>query len=163
MSPTTAALILSWIAIVVLFCAMAGMLRMIRELQAQVSPTPSVRATREGAGLAFAPRSARFSLVVLHSPDCGSCAELEPVFLSFMNTSTADVEYRALSDAPAHDYAGIASVVDPQAFAALTPGYTPAVAVIDRDGSVVDVGPAGDLDALSNFFHTHATRGQEVS
>ena len=45
--------------------------------------------------------------------------------------------------------------VDPTAFAALSPGYTPAMVVVDRDGVVVDVGPAGDLRTLEQWIVKH--------
>lgn len=156
MSATAAALALSWVAIVVMFLGMAGMMRMIRELQREVMPDARQFADRSGHAARFAPRSARFSMVVVHEVGCGSCADLEPSFAQFVRAHP-EVEFHSLSPTPSPSYAGLPTTADPAAFAALLPGYTPAVAVIDREGTVVDIGPAADLSTLTDFVTRHGS------
>lgn len=156
MSATTAALVLSWVAIVVMFLGMTGMLRMIRELQREVMPDARQFADRSGLAVRFAPTHAAFAMVLLHEKGCSSCTALEPDLARFVREHP-EVEFHSLTPSSAAPYAGLPTVVDAPAFRALQPGYTPAVAVIDRGGAVVDIGPAADLATLSDFVARHGS------
>jgi hypothetical protein len=76
-----------------------------------------------------------------------------PRFAEFAREHADLVEFRVLTaDAGVAADGSVPVTVDPAAFAALSPGYTPAMVVVDRDGDVVDVGPAGDLRTLRQWI-----------
>lgn len=162
MTATTAALVLAWVAIVVLFLGCTGMMRMIRSLQEQLDRQGRTLGTdtspRARAAARFAPTRAPFTLVLLSSDSCLACIELAPEFGRFAERHRGRVEFAHLVSAPGSVVVpGIESVVDPRAVAVLSPGYTPALVVVGRDGTILDVGPAADLDSLQGFIERHTS------
>lgn len=82
MSFTTAALLVSWLAIVVLALGLAGLLRQVQDLTRQVASLGSGVSTTSLVGLALPAagpigslRPVGGGLVVVISPGCTSCAE----------------------------------------------------------------------------------------
>lgn len=160
MSFQTAALTLSWIVIVVLALGLAGTLQALRRLQGEVTELAAVvdadhpgGGRRRNAAGRFAPERHAFAFVMTSSAGCPACADLMPRFAQFAREHADVVEFHVLTaDAALSSDGPVPVTVDPVAFAALSPGYTPAMVVVDRGGAVVDVGPAGDLRTLEQWI-----------
>jgi hypothetical protein len=157
-----AALVLAWVVILVLAFAMAGMLTMIRRLEANqrqlaiaAGSSGSGTGHRAAAVARFAPERRPYALVLTTQRDCAACAELMPRFAEVVRRHGEKVDFRILAaDRGPSLPAGLAVPVttDPDAFAALSPGYTPGLVIVNRDGDVVEVGPGGDLDSVERWI-----------
>lgn len=161
MSFQTAALTLSWIVLVVLALGLAGTLQAVRRLQGEVAELATAvdadqpGGRRRSAARRFAPERHAFAFVMTSSAGCRACAELMPRFADFARRHAGVVQFHVLTaDTDLATDGSVPVTVDPAAFAALS-GYTPAMVVIDRDGEVVDVGPAGDLRTLERWIVKH--------
>ncbi len=155
----TAALVLAWVVIALLAFAMAGMLSMIRRLQAAQSQMAGSLvdgggSARSRAAARFAPGTRPYALVLTASATCPSCSELMPRFRDFARRHRERVDFHVLSaDLEVEDSTpDLPVTVDPAAFAALSPGYTPGLVIIDRQGTVVEVGPGGDLASVERWI-----------
>ncbi len=160
MSFETAALVLAWLVIVVLAFAMAGMLAMIRRLEASQAQLSGSLANavpgsaRAQASARFTPLERPYAFVLTTSASCQACAELMPRFREFVRDHEDAGEFHVLSadSESGTGQPGLDVTVDAAAFAALSPGYTPGLVVIDRTGAVVDVGPGGDLASVHRWI-----------
>ena len=160
MSFQAAAVTLAWIAIVVLTLGLAGTLQQLRRLQAEVAELSALvdadaprGGRRRDAARRFAPAGRAFAFVLTTSADCPACAEVMPRFVEFARRHADVVEFHVLTaDRETRADGAVPMTVDPVAFSALSPGYTPAMVVVDRQGRVVDVGPAADLRTLEQWI-----------
>lgn len=178
MDVMSAAVVLSWIALVVLGFGLAGVLYQVRGLQAAVlaqrdQPPPG----RPAVPSFLLPQDGRqLSLVLLVDENCPICHDVFPVFdvLARERTDIADFsalaraattlapESNAVSPAdatvprPASDNtSAIDKVVvhtDAAAFAQLDPGWLPALVGIDSAGRRVLAEPAGSRSAIQGLM-----------
>jgi hypothetical protein len=159
MSSTTAALVLSWLAIAVLALAVAGLLRQVRELQLTVYRgvgTQFVSSTGLDADQPrlhdVGPSGAKILLKV--DSRCGVCDDAVDQLAAIACRGDNALAYVAVTDTdrPTWRRPGIHLIVNPELYAAIRAPWTPAVFAIDDDGRVVNAAAAGDRDALSAFI-----------
>ncbi|MFD2078985.1 hypothetical protein SAMN05421678_102248 [Actinopolymorpha cephalotaxi] len=168
METLVGAVVLAWLALVLLAFAMAGMLRQLRDLQAGVASAAGVPATAGGAAhsalgvgtipdnpqtpLSVRPRDdAACALVLLVDDNCPVCAEVAPYFDDLANKSSAAVDFVVLARTPVAKFAGLTGarfVADSIACHLLDPGWRPAIVVLDRAGAMVTREPAGSKKVL---------------
>lgn len=141
MSVLTAAVVLAWICLVVLTLAMAGMLRQLRELQAEVAqlgaPPWGGAAGRRVATLAG---EGPLVLLVL-DPGCGFCDEVHEPFTRLAGEHPG-TRFEVLSP---HDRwagrPGVRSRVDPDLITRLDLPWAPALLLADAAGTVLTAQP----------------------
>ncbi len=144
-----AALVLAWVCLILLVLAMAGMLRQIRELQADVAElTPRGRRPMVGRQLGALAGETSTVLLML-SPGCGFC-EVAYRMVADLAGSHPQTRFEALSYRAA-DWPTKPSLpvrVDERLFAELDVPWAPALLVVDRSGTVVSARPIGSEEAL---------------
>ncbi|MGB9280626.1 MAG: hypothetical protein WCB57_11170 [Pseudonocardiaceae bacterium] len=148
MSALTAALVLSWGCLAVLALAMAGILRQLRELQAEVAqlgaPPWRAAAGRRVAGLAGA---GPLVLLVL-DPGCSFCDSVHEPFTRVAGEHPG-VRFEVLSPrARWADTPDIRSRVDPGLVAELDLPWAPALLHVDADGTVLAGQPVASPERL---------------
>ncbi|WP_405110261.1 hypothetical protein OG559_30105 [Micromonospora sp. NBC_01405] len=160
MSFQTSALILSWIAILLLALTVSGLVRQVHALS-----SGTVQRRRESVGLrpgAAAPGFARLApvapevpLVLLFlEPDCGTCTEV----LAEANghVDRPGLEFRVLyRDAPSAQAAGLPITVlggQAELFERYDVLATPFATVVDRAGRVLRAEPLGSRAALRRLL-----------
>ncbi len=149
MSVLVAALVLAWVCLILLVLAMAGMLRQIRELQADVAQL-SPRGRRPVVGQQVAALAADTSTVLLVlTPGCGFC-EVAYRMVAELAGAHPSVRFEALShrapDWPTRPELSVR--VDERLFAELDVPWAPALLVVDPSGTVVSARPIGSEEAL---------------
>lgn len=155
MSFTSAALILSWLAIVVLAFGFAALLQQIRALQAAIRLPPGARAGLPGSALALRPATADRRYVLTVDPGCAVCAEVVPEFRDLAARYAPAAEFAIL--APSGDYSGSSGVdvlIDATAYRDLAPSWSPGIVVIGSGGTVIEAVPGGDLRPLAAALST---------
>ena len=149
MSFTAAALILAWIAIVVLAFGFAAMLQQVRSLQATLRLPPGARAGLPESARTLKPVATDRRYVLTVDPGCAVCSEVLPEFRDLAARHAGVAEFAVL--APSGDYPvspGVALLVDPDAYRDLAPSWSPGIVVIGPNGTVIEVAPGGDLNPL---------------
>ncbi|HJT04810.1 MAG TPA: hypothetical protein VJ757_14480 [Pseudonocardiaceae bacterium] len=153
MSVLAATLTLAWGCLAVLTLAMAGMLRQLRELQAEVGALRSEhgmqpwRATmgRQVPQLA----GAGPAILLVLDPGCGLCDEAHEPF-TLLPAEYPGTRFEVLSPrARWADSPGISSRVDPVLVAQLDLPWAPAVLHVDDDGTVRAAEPVVAAQQLS--------------
>ncbi|GIH05332.1 hypothetical protein Rhe02_33990 [Rhizocola hellebori] len=149
MSFTSAALILSWLAIAFLMLGFAALLQQVRALQAAILLPPGARAGLPESARALRPVTTNRRYVLTVDPGCTACADVIPEFRDLAARFAPTAEFALL--APSGEYAGSSGVdvlVDATAYRDLAPSWSPGIVVIDSDGKVLEAAPGGDLDPL---------------
>ena len=148
MSVLTAAVVLGWGCLAVLALAMAGMLRQLRELQAEVAQL-SAPPWRAAMGRRVAQLAGDSPLVLLVlDPGCGFCDAVHEPFIRLAG-EYPDTRFEVLSPrARWSDTAGIRSRVDPGLVAELDLPWAPALLHIDASGAVLAGQPVVSTDRL---------------
>lgn len=149
MSFTHAALILAWLAIVVLALGFAALLQQLRTLQAALRLPPGARAGLPESARSLRPVTTSRRYVFTADQGCSICAEVLPEFRELAAKYAGTAEFAVL--AASGDYprsAGVDVLVDAQAYRDLAPSWSPGIVVIAADGTVVEAVPGGDLRPL---------------
>lgn len=149
MSVLVAALVLAWICLILLVLAMAGMLRQIRELQADVAElTPRGRRPVVGRQLEALATDGGTVLLVL-TPGCGLC-EVAYRMVAELAAAHRETHFEALSfrDVDWSTDPPLPVQVDEALFAELDVPWAPALLVVDSSGTVVTARPIGSEEAL---------------
>jgi hypothetical protein len=156
MSPIAAALVLAWLAIVLMALAMAGMLRQIRDLQMalhldrRAAPAPAAPAAiRPAAG-------EDYSIVLLAAQHCGVCHTAVPAFAAAAATGPSDTGFVLLAADPDEaeriagdiDRSRLRVVGDAVSYHRVDPGWLPALVLVDGAGQVIAAEPIGSVAAL---------------
>ncbi|MEU6078468.1 hypothetical protein [Micromonospora sp. NPDC047074] len=160
MSFQTSALILSWVAILLLALTVSGLVRQVHALSSgavQRRP-PSAGLQRGAAAPGFAqlaPATPTVPLVLLFlDPDCGTCGEV----LAEANSHVGrpDLEFRVLyRGAPSAEAAALPiTVLGEQAelFERYDALATPFATIVDPAGQVLGAGPLGSRAALRRLL-----------
>lgn len=150
MTATGAGLVLAWALLILLAFAVAGLLRMVRELQATVAGLGASTATpltgRRIDALAGEPTA---SLVV--DPACTLCRPQLEVFdtlpASYPRLRLQVVSYRRAEDWP--EFTGPGVLIDEDLFGELDLPWVPALVVTDSDGVIVHARPVLDPSDLA--------------
>ncbi|MQA15822.1 MAG: hypothetical protein GEV09_17190 [Pseudonocardiaceae bacterium] len=150
MNVTTAALVLAWICLVLLVLAMAGLLRQIRELQADVAGlSPRGRRPVVGRQVSALAGNTRTVLLVL-SPGCPFC-QVAYRMIAEAAEAHPEIRFEALAFRAAgwDTSPAVPLRVDEQLFADLDVPWAPALLAVDPSGIVVSARPVGSVDALT--------------
>ncbi|MGH3873444.1 MAG: hypothetical protein ACRDSR_18365 [Pseudonocardiaceae bacterium] len=146
MSVLTAAVVLAWGCLLVLALAMAGMLRQLRELQAEVAQ-PRRHATT-GRRVSALAGPGHLVLLVL-DPGCGFCDTVHEPFTGLARDHP-DIRFEVLS--PRHRWPGapdVRSRVDQRLITELDLPWAPALLHVDPDGTVLAGQPVWSAERLS--------------
>jgi hypothetical protein len=164
MSATTAAVVLAWMALLVLAFALAGTLKQLRDVQAALVEL-GARVGRSVAPRQLRPSSAdRRAAVLLVDRNCAVCPEVLAEFLRLAPEVATRVDATVLSHADDERWEAVRRadavrlVVDRAAYHQLDPGWRPAVLSIDAQGSVRSAIPAGSGEALREAVQVIASR-----
>ena len=148
MSPLTAAVVLGWGVLAVLTLAMAGILRQLRELQAEVAQLgapswrgPTGRRVPELAG-------DRSLILLVLDPGCGFCEAVHEPFTRLAGQHPG-ARFEALSPrAQWADTPAVRSRVDPGLVTELDLPWAPALLHVGVDGTVLAAAPVASPDQL---------------
>jgi hypothetical protein len=148
MSPLAGAVVLAWGCLAVLTLAMAGMLRQLRELQAELARlrAPAWRAvtTRRFAALA----GAQPALILVLDPGCGFCDAVHEPFTRLAR-EYPETRFEVLSPRPRWPATpAVPARVDEQLVAELDLPWAPALLHAGPDGTVLHGAPVAHPDAL---------------
>lgn len=148
MSVLTAAVVLAWACLVVLTLAMAGMLRQLRELQADVAQL-AAPAWRGSAGRRVAELAGSGPLMLLVlDPGCGFCDEVHEPFTR-LAAQHPGTRFEVLS--PQDRWTGPSAVrsrVDQRLVAELELPWAPALVFADAAGTVLAAQPVPSPERL---------------
>jgi hypothetical protein len=165
-SVLTAAVVLAWGCLVLLTMAMAGMLRQLQELRAEVGQL-GASPWRAAKGQRVAQLTGEASLVLLVlDPGCGFCDAVHEPF-SRLASEYPNTRFEVLSPrARWADTPNIRSRVDPELVAELDLPWAPALLHVDAAGTVLAGQPVvspSRLDAqVAGLLSTESDR-QEAS
>ncbi len=148
MSALTAALVLSWGCLAVLALAMAGILRQLRELQAEVAQL-SAPPWRAAAGRRVAQLAGTDPLVLLVlDPGCSFCDAVHEPFTRLAGEHPG-TRFEVLSPRTRWaDTPNIRSRVDPDLVKELDLPWAPALLHVGADGTVLDGQPVSSPELL---------------
>jgi len=144
----TAALVLSWVCLAVLALAMAGILRQLRELQAEVAQL-SAPPWRAAAGRRVAELAGADPLVLLVlDPGCSFCDAVHEPFIRLAGEHSG-IRFEVLSPrARWADTPNIRSRVDPGLVTVLDLPWAPALLHVGADGTVLAGQPVESPERL---------------
>lgn len=156
----TAAMVLTWVVLVLLAFALAGILRQLRDVQAELRANAARSSRDSTAPEPVRPTDAASLAVVLIADDnCPICADLAPLLPELAEDTPPDVEFVVLTASASAKWEALATgrvraVADRETFLAVDPGWRPALLAIDPAGSVLAAEPVGSVDALRRLV-TH--------
>ena len=167
MSFLVAVLVVTWLAIVVLALALAGLIRQVRDLAAAVrSRGRSPLALRSDAipSLRSTDGTSRTVLLVVDDA-CTTCHLVAPEFIT-LASSAADTEFRVLTYAEGTrawlDGTDIVVDVDEEAYRLLNVPWRPALVLVDADGTVLEAKPVGSIDSLRRTVEEYTRNYQQL-
>jgi hypothetical protein len=147
-SVLTAAVVLAWACLAVLTLAMAGMLRQLRELQAELAQLGAPRQhTFAGRRIPELAGAGPVVLLVL-DPGCSFCDTVHEPFARLASEHPS-TRFEVLS--PAQRWAGapgVRSRVDPKLVTDLEVPWAPALLHVDSDGTVLAGQPVQSPERL---------------
>src|SRR5690606_29871891 len=150
---TTAALVLAWLAIVLLGCGFAALLQQVRTLQAALRLPAAARDGVPEAAAALAPTTAERRYVLTVDPDCGYCHDVLPRFRQLAALYATVAEFGILAASGEYPPStGVDVVVDAPTYHQLAPSWSPGLLAIGTGGVLIDVAPGGDLAALEKVL-----------
>lgn len=160
MSFLAAVLVVTWLAIVVLALALAGVIRQVRGLADAVrSPGRSPVVLRSDAipNLRSTDGTSRTVLLVVDDV-CATCRLVAPEFTALARNA-AGTEFRVLTYAEGTrawlDGAEIVVDVDEEAYRRLNVPWRPALVFVDADGTVLEAKPVGSIESLRRTVHEY--------
>lgn len=151
---------LAWVVILLLALAMSGLLRQVKELQAQVPASSAVPVgLAPGTPAPVIPslsRRDRPALLLFAEPGCDSCEMVLPLLEDFGNrvdgrACVAAVTREAMPDDHSR---GLDVVVESEAFTQYRISFVPAAVMIGRDGIVLNSQPVGSVDRMRDFIRS---------
>jgi hypothetical protein len=170
MEALVAAVVLAWLALIVLAFAMAGLLRQLRDVQAgiarPVGQVPGMAPVRRAVPESLRPRgTTTYSVVLLVDEDCPICAEVAPTFAQIAAAESSALTFVVLGRVESKNYEQdkrISYVADAGGYHRLDPGWRPALIAIDRQGRIVVAEPAGSEEAVRAVISTIHSRTAEA-
>jgi hypothetical protein len=166
MSFTTAALLATWIAIILVALALAGVERQVRMLVFQEvrgrslgippgAPAPAV----DGLDFLAAP-----TLLLFTSPDCDVCSRVLARAAEVARSSKhGSLRLAAVfPDAKAENTDGLESIESTGAFERFAVPATPFAVLVGKDGRIRATAPVGSEQSLQQFISTFDEGGVDV-
>jgi len=153
MSFLVAVLVVTWLAIVVLALALAGLMRQVRDLAAAVRSrgrSPLVLRSDAIPSLRSTDGTSRTVLLVVDDV-CTTCHLVAPEFAALARNAVG-TQFRVLSYTEGTrawlDGADIVVDVDEDAYRQLNVPWRPALVLVDADGTVLEAKPVGSIESL---------------
>lgn len=167
MDPLTAGVVVLAVVVVLLIAACAGIYRRLRELEL---------ATYHGVGMRFGTgqggqtlsgfgTSGGTTFVLKINRQCPVCDELLVAVNKFASDLPEGYSLTVLSDDPRFDKkvpAEVSVIRDSQVWRSVTVPYTPALLVVDEQGTVAFTTPVGSGEALVEVVERVVARREEV-
>lgn len=170
MEPTTAAIVVLAVLMLLVISAGAGLYRRVRELEL---------ATYKGVGLKFGATSGadgvpsiavagRRTVVVKVTRRCPACDEVLAAIRRVAPSYENELQFVVLTDEADHpDLASnlperVRVISDPGAWRAVGVPYVPALLIVDEQGTVVHTTPAGSATVVEDCVRRAAVRGREA-
>ncbi len=167
MEPTTAAIVVLAVLMLLVISAGAGLYRRVRELEL---------ATYRGVGLKFGGAdgahsiavAGRRTVVVKVTRRCPACDEVLAAIRRVAPSYENELQFVVLTDEA--DHADLVKnlpervrvISDPGAWRAVGVPYVPAVLIVDEQGTVVHTTPAGSATVVEDCVRRAAVRGSEA-
>jgi hypothetical protein len=157
------ALLLSWIAIVLLALGMSGLLRHVVDLRAQLSQGGFGGILRPGLQAPRIPELgdwSRPSLLIFADADCPVCRSLTPT-IEALAAAHGECEFMVLypREAPVEDRFGPRILSNQRAiFDEYRIGFTPFAVGVGEAGLVTDMAPVGSERLLVQFVEAFTSR-----
>lgn len=157
MDVETTALLLAWIAILLLALGMSGLLSQIHalKLQDRWKPDPPIGllpgSAAPGGELGIFEQGSR-TLVLFADTDCQACSEVVPVFADLIDRTSHDLHGTIVSRAVLTRNGmippSLRAVQHPRLFDAFRITAVPTVVLIDEMGAVVRTEPVGSVERV---------------
>jgi hypothetical protein len=155
----TAAVVLAWVAIVLLLFAIAALQRQLRDLQA--STVRDLR--RDTAPDELLPADGRrYTIVFVADGGCPSCHELVPLLPARVAGLPADIDIAVVAgEVPpswpeAVEGTRVRLVPSPSVLHRIDPGWRPALILVDVSGRVLAAEPVSSAASLDRLLETFA-------
>lgn len=165
MSFVVASLVVTWLAIVVLALALAGVIRQVRDLAHAVRSrgrSPLVLRSEAIPSLRSTDGTSRTVLLVVDDV-CTTCRHVAPEFAA-MAKNAAGTQFRVLTYAEGTrawlDGAEIVVNVDEEAYRRLNVPWRPALVLVDIDGTVLEAKPVGSVESLRRTVEEYTHKYQ---
>jgi hypothetical protein len=165
-SVETTALILAWIAIVILACGLAGALLQIQALRVGVPSVGSVGprvGTRPVSVLPGRPSWPNRTLLLFMDATCEVCGDLVEA-IERSGHPDSELELVAVYPGAANGHPSDAMTVlerEAALFEAFRVSVTPLGVIVDENGSVLAAEPVGSLERLDALMSFPRSRGEE--
>jgi hypothetical protein len=171
MEALVGAVVLAWLALIVLAFAMAGLLRQLRDVQAglarPVAQVPGQPPVLREIPASVRPRGASaYSVVLLVDENCPICAEVAPVFAQLAAAGSAALTFVVLGRSRSERYERderVEYVADAGGYHRLDPGWRPAIVVVDRQARTVVAEPAGSEEAVRAVIAEIASKTAKIT
>jgi hypothetical protein len=142
MNVMTAALVLAWVCLILLAFALAGLLRQVRDLQADLMNV-GAQGPRPLLGRRISEFSGAETAALVIDPGCSRCAPVVAAFAELAPTLPG-LRFRVLSHREPPDWpstAGVRLHVDPDLYQQLDVPWSPTLLVTDHRGVVTSARP----------------------
>ncbi len=167
MSFLVAVLVVTWLAIMVLALALAGLMRQVRDLTAAVRSrgrSPLMLRSDAIPSLRSTDGTSRTVLLVVDDV-CTTCHLVAPEFTALARNA-AGIEFRMLTYAEGTrawlDGADIVVDVDDEAYRRLNVPWRPALVLVDADGTVLEAKPVGSIESLRRTVEEYTRKYQRL-
>lgn len=165
MEPLTAAVLILYVLVALVFAAGAGFYRRIRELELATYRGVGLRMGTAGEESLAIGRAGQSTIVVKVNRRCPVCEEVLRAVGKLAPELPEGVGFTVVSDDPAFDKdlpQSVQVIRDPQVWQSVNVPYTPALLVVDAQGVVVHTTPAGSAEIVSEIVERVAALRKEA-
>lgn len=163
MSIQAAALVVAWIAILLLSLTLAGVVRQLHSLRDEGTSHGNLGLPRgvKAPPTAALPASDKPSVLLFASGGCRSCGEALPGLARFARASDSTVTFSVVTRGDRIDHTlppQVKVTVDARAFEEFRIPYVPVAVGIDAGGRVVDTKAVGSAELIDEFLESFSSR-----
>ncbi|MFE3452087.1 hypothetical protein ACFXJ8_24520 [Nonomuraea sp. NPDC059194] len=165
MDPITAAVLILFVLVALVFAAGAGLYRRVRDLELATYNGVGVRLAAGGEESAGIGRPGQTTIAVKVNRQCPICEDVLLAVGKLAADLPEGVGFTVVSDDPGFDkeLPGSVQVIrDPKVWRSVTVPYVPALLVVDEQGIVVHTTPAGSGEIVSETVDRVIARRKEV-
>ncbi|MBG0829964.1 hypothetical protein HS041_19535 [Planomonospora sp. ID67723] len=158
MEPTTAALVILFVLVALLAAAGAGLFRRVKELELATYNGVGIQLPQESLSIG---RPGATTLVAKINRRCPICDDVVAAIAKLAPELPDDVSFAVISDDPAFDKPlpeNVQVVTDAKVWRSINVPYTPALLVVDEQGTIVFTTPAGSGEAVAALVERAAAR-----
>lgn len=165
MEPITAAVVILFVLVALVFAAGAGIYRRVRELELATYRGVGIRMSAGGEETVRIGRPGDMTIVVKVNRRCPVCEEALRAVGKLAPELPAGVGFVVVSDDPAFDKdlpESVQVIRDPEVWRSVNVPYVPALLVVDEQGIVVHTTPAGSAEIVSETVERVVARRKEA-